>query len=204
MQFNEEKFDMTVMRSYFNEIFEYKNMVSYAIRDSISSLLFWRPQVKTGNGHFPLHSFVAFYACINFVERPRLILPFFFFSIAWVMLACMSSRMNHPSPWSQCNSFIYYLDIMRFGRSSDAFAKDIAPHTNDVEAKAYNDAWAARKEKDRILAATKAELDQKMNEIGNERIRTELQTMLPVGLQLELLARLDRWQSMIGGEPVMH
>ncbi|KAI2512698.1 Protein kinase C conserved region 2 [Fragilaria crotonensis] len=51
----EDKFDLTVCRSYINEIFEYKRRLSYAISDSLYSLMFWRGQVEFFSIFLPIH-----------------------------------------------------------------------------------------------------------------------------------------------------
>mmetsp|Transcript_16546 Transcript_16546/g.24553 ORF Transcript_16546/g.24553 Transcript_16546/m.24553 type:complete len:96 (-) Transcript_16546:460-747(-) len=91
-------------------------MLSYAVSDSFRSLMFWRGQVKG----LPLHSLVFFSVGVHVVEHPRYIPSFVFFTLAWILLACQLNRCDHPSPWSKCHSFLYYLKILLKMEDSNA------------------------------------------------------------------------------------
>jgi C2 domain len=96
---NEQPFDLTIVRSYVNEILEYKQAISYGIGDAVQSLLFWRGQVRIGTDLLiPLHSFLFFCMMTTLVERPYLFPSFLLLSSAWIMIAAQTQRQQHPSP----------------------------------------------------------------------------------------------------------
>jgi hypothetical protein len=191
---NEEKFDLTVTRSYVNEIFEYKASVRYAIVDTMKSLMFWHGQVEICSVMVPIHSLLFFTMATRLVERPQLIVPYSLLGVAWIMLANLSLRRHHPSPWNRCPSFLQYIHILRTGQSSIPI-KSIKEFEGDEAAKEYDDAWMKRLEEDRKLAEKQAELLQEINAIGDDNIHTEVsQGAIPI----DLLARLARYQATIG------
>lgn len=96
---NEQSFDLTVTRSYINEILGYKRALSYCCGDAVRSLIFWRGQVAVCNIRLPLHSFLFFCCATTLVEHPALAPSFFLLSVAWIMLAAQTQRRQHPSPW---------------------------------------------------------------------------------------------------------
>lgn len=49
---DEEVFEMALFRSHINELLTQKRYMTYAIKDAISSLVYWRGQVKVGNVSF--------------------------------------------------------------------------------------------------------------------------------------------------------
>jgi hypothetical protein len=192
---NEEKFDLTVARSYVNEIFEYKAAVSYAIGDALKSLMFWRGQVEIFSIMVPIHSLVFYVMATTLVERPQLIVPYTLLGIAWTMLATLSLRRHHPSPWERCPSFLQFLHILRTGRSSVP-VKSVKVHEGAEAAEAYEEAWKKRLEEDRMIAARKAELLKEINDIGDANIHTQISTAGPI--PLDLLMRLSRYQAIVG------
>lgn len=115
---NDEKFDLTVLRSYINEIMEYKTILQYCLSDTLQSLVFWRGQVKVMKLHLPIHSYLFFWACTTIIEKPHMIVPFVLLGIAWIMLASLTLRLQHPSPWNRCPTFWEYLEVLCNGRSS--------------------------------------------------------------------------------------
>jgi len=193
----EENFDLTILRSYINELFEYKTNISYSISDSFASLMYWRGQVKVGTIFLPLHSAIFFVVSTFVIERPHLLPAMFFFSLAWIMLANMGSRMNHPSPWAKCNTFFHFFTILVNGKSeTSASHATINSMENFRDAAEYDYAWEKRVEDDWATSVKNAELNEKINnEIGNENIQTKVSSMI----EIELLTRLGRWQNIIGG-----
>ena len=186
---------MVLLRSYINEIFDYKQSVSYSIGDSFSSLVFWRGQVKVGYLNLPLHSAIAFFIGIYAVERPHLLPSLIFLGIALAMLANMTARAQHPSPWRRCISFWHYLTILRNDRPPLSVRK-IRAGEGSKEAEAYEGAWIRRIEADTEAAAKQWQLQQELNEIGNERIETKDESF-----HIDPLARLLPYQLRIAGEP---
>jgi hypothetical protein len=193
---NEENFDLTVTRSYITEILEYKSALDYGIRDSLQSLVFWRGQVEVFSVLLPVHSFVFFCSASTLVERPYMIVPFTFLGIAWIMLATLTRRRQHPSPWHSCPSFWHYLTLLRTGESPRPITS-ITEYEGSEAAQAYDQAWSKRLEEDRKVAEKKAELQLHLDSIGDENISTKADwgAILP----LDLLNRLGRYQGIIGG-----
>lgn len=191
----EEKFDMTVTRSYINELFEYKAAFGYALSDTFESLIFWRGQVEFFSVMVPLHSFLFFYMATDMVERPQMIVSYSLLCVAWVMLATLTIRRQHPSPWNSCPSFWHYLHILRTGKAPTPVTM-IEEHEGAKEAKAYEDSWKARLEEDRLVAEQRFKLQKELNEIGDDNISTKIS--LQGAIPLDILARLTRWQGMAG------
>ena len=192
---NEENFDLTVTRSYINEILEYKSAMSYGIRDSLQSLIFWRGQVEVFSVLLPVHSLIFFCSALTLLERPSLIFPFTFLSIAWIMLATLTLRRQHPSPWHGCPSFLHYLTLLRTGESPRPITS-IKESEGSEAAQAYDQAWSKRLEEDRKVAEKKAELQVHLDSIGDENISTisSLGSIIP----LDLLNRLQHYQGILG------
>lgn len=192
---NEEKFELTVVRSYINEIFAYKSALSYAVADTVGSLMFWRGQVQFCGFFMPLHSFVFFTMATNLVERPQLIVPFTLIGVGWIMLACLEVRRQHPSPWHRCPSFWHFLTLLREGKSN-APILSIKEFEGDKAAQGYEQEWGKRLEEDRKVAEKRAALQQEIDAIGDDTISTKLSNAGPI--PLELLNRLGRYQRIIG------
>jgi len=192
---NLEKFDTTLTRSYVNEMFEYKAAIGYAVSDSFRSLILWRGQVEVFSVMLPLHSLVFFVSSTRLVERPQLIVPYSLLGVAWMMIANLTMRRQHPSPWQRRLSFLDYLNILRTGESSVPI-KCIREFEGAEEAKAYELAWKKRVDKDRKIALKKAELLQEISDIGDVNIHTEVsnQGLIPV----DIMNRLGRYQGILG------
>ena len=151
---------------------ETKRFLFYAIGDSIDSLLMWRGQVQVGPLSLPLHSAIAFFGGIYIVERPHLIPGFFFLSIAWIMLASMSHRMQHPSPWKRVKPLSYYLSMLLNGKSfiTQPVIKKGEGYVDTIK---LNANWKNRIETD-VDAVWKAwELDQELEKVANEMLHTK-------------------------------
>jgi len=191
---NEETFDLTVTRSYINEILEYKASIRYAVVDSLKSLMFWRGQVEFFSVMVPIHSLVFYTMATRLIERPQLIVPFSLLGVAWIMLATLSLRRHHPSPWERCPSFLQFVHILRTGKSAIPVSS-VKEYEGAEAAKQLELARKKRLDEDRELAEKRAALLQEINDIGDDNIHTKVsQGAIP----LDLLMRLARYQAMIG------
>lgn len=121
----------------------------------------------------PIHSFCAFFIAIYLVERPQLIPSFFFFALAWLMLASLGYRRRSPDVWARCKEFPEMGKCLVLGNSR-APPHSIKAYENYEKAKAFADAWKKRIIDDEE-AATKAyeeqvrrqeEYEREMEEIG--------------------------------------
>jgi len=193
---NEEKFDLTVLRSYINEIFEYKMLLSYIFFDSLVSLVFWKGQVELLGMLMPIHSFLFFCAGCILVERPYMLPSFLLLTVAWVLLAGMSSQRHHPSPWMRCQSFQHYLQILVTGKSSLS-TKRIAPREGWEATQAYDKAWEDRMARDQKIRDEKYARVKELNDIGDDKISTKTDGML---IPVDLLVRMARYQGIIGSK----
>jgi hypothetical protein len=192
---SEEKFDLTVTRSYINEILQYRRHLSYAIGDGLRSLIFWRGQVRVFGIMLPVHSFLFFCSSLTLVERPYLLPSFWLLSVAWVMMATGTQRQQHPSPWYRCPSFWQYVEVLRTGRSSLRI-RNIKSREGSKATDAYDAAWNERVAKDLDAATKRAEMKKQLDDMGSEQIHTKMVAgnVIPI----ELLGRLARYQGMIG------
>ncbi|CAJ1937033.1 unnamed protein product [Cylindrotheca closterium] len=208
---NEESFDLTVTRSYINEILCYKRKLYYAIRDSFFSLVFWRGQVDIagdGTTKVPLYSFLFFVGACHLIENPHLVVPFTLLSISFIMMASHTQRIQHPSPWKRCQSIWHFVDIL-LGDLTKSPANAADPKSNlasgvsvkaferHQEAEAYEKSLQDRVELDVLREQKRFELQQELENYGNENISTAVNNagmLLPPDLQ----ARLTRWQGIIG------
>ena len=110
------------------------------------------------------------------------------------MLANLTLRRHHPSPWQRCPSFLQYLHLLRTGKSSVPITS-VKEYEGAEEAKKYEDAWKKRLEEDRMIAARKAEMMQEISDIGDVNIHTQVsQGPIPI----DLLNRLARYQAIVG------
>ena len=190
---NEEKFDLTVFRSYINEIFEYKRHIGYSVSDAIGSLIFWRGQVEIVGIFLPLYSVVFFILSAIIIERPYMFPAFFLLCVAGVMLANMRYRLAHPSPWVSCPSFWHFTNILWTGHSNISVLR-IDAKENYEEEQVFENAWKKRIETDMKAAEKRAEMEQQLYDIGDETIHTEVKG----GITMELLDRLGRYQGYVG------
>ena len=99
---NLQKFDLQVMKSYKNELEGYLSLI-YFVTKAVVTVVLWR-----GHREFrflgmkfkpPVHSMVAFVMGIFLIENFDYLPSFFFFSIAWLLLATNELRQSNPSPW---------------------------------------------------------------------------------------------------------
>lgn len=206
----EEKFDLTVTRSYINEILEYKRALSYTIRDSVVSLMFWRGQVDLFGEKkikVPLYSFLFFVGASHLVEKPHLIVPFVLFSIAFMMMSRLTIKQQHPSPWHRCPSISQYIEILARSyldapgetmKSPKYAGTEIKAFQGDQEARAYEASIKKRLERDLKRAEEKAELQQSIERLGDDNISTEVSVSGGIIIPVDLQKRLARYQGYIG------
>lgn len=119
----------------------------YYVEDSIISLLMWRPQSHVSlmgkEIGIPTHSIIAFVCFASLVEKPQFLPSFFFFSVAWFLIAVMSFRRQAPDPWARCKSFGECFNMLVLGKSM-APPDLIKPHENIHETRATIDEWQQR------------------------------------------------------------
>lgn len=189
----EDTFDLTVARSYVNEIFEYKSALSYCFNDALRSLLFWEGQVRFCGLWLPVHSLLLFVWGTVLLERPHLFPSFILLSVAWTMLATQTSSRQHPSPWRRCPSFGHYVKTLYYGKSPLAM-RQIGVNEGAAKAEAYEQQWRDRLEKDQKVAQARLALQEEIDLIGDESIHTKASNG---GIPLDLLLRCARYQKLL-------
>jgi len=190
----EEKFDVTVMRSYINEIFEYKAAFGYAVADGFASIIFWRGQVEICSIMVPIYSLLFFCMAADFVERPYMFVPYFCFGVAGMMLGNLSVRRHNPSPWNRCPSFWHFIHTLTTGKAPTLY-ESINVNEGHEKALAYEKAWYDRVEQDLLLAEKRLKLQQELDKAGDDNISTKTS---PSAIPVDILARLTRYQGMAG------
>jgi len=190
---NPTHFNTTLTRSYVNELFEYKRNIGYVVKDALKSLVFWRGQVKVFSIMLPVHSMVFFLGSSRLVEKPQLIVPYSLLGGAWIMLASLTIRRQHPSPWQRRLSFMDYLDILRTGKASTK-VKYIKEFEGAEDAEKYELAWKKRVDRDLKMTLKKAELVKQISEIDvGIETKVENSSLIPA----DLLNRLGRYQGIM-------
>ena len=168
-----------------------KRFLFYALGDSFDSLLMWRGQVQVGSTVLPLHSAIAFLSGIYVVERPHLAPGFFFFTLAWAMIASMAHRRHHPSPWQRVKPFSYFLSILLSGRSFIT-SPLIEEGTGHEETLILNANWKNRIETDIDAVWKKWELDQELEKVAKQIVHTQEKKVIGTPVDL-LLAPLESY-----------
>eukprot|EP00804_Cyclotella_cryptica_P025385 CCRYP_016517-RB/>CCRYP_016517-RB protein AED:0.00 eAED:0.00 QI:485/1/1/1/0/0/2/1112/991 len=185
---DDEVFEMRVFRSHINEIMTAKRTLTYVVSDAMTSIIFWRGQVKVGNAWLPLHSAIVFYFSVCVVERPQLLPSFFFFACGWVMMASMFRREMHPNPWRRGHPFSYYWNILIYGESMYV-PKPIQPLEGYKETLKYEKIRQDRLDEDEARWAKQAELDAKVKNISDDSIiRTKAKANAPLTDPISSLA----------------
>jgi hypothetical protein len=188
---NEDKDDITLLRSYVNEMLELKRFLLYAINDAFTSLIMWRGQLQVGKLMIPANSAMAFFGGIYVVENPHLIPGCFFLTIAWIMIASLNSRMHHPNPWHRTMPFSYYLSLAILGKANSPQV-EIKPMEFDEQSTKYEINWQTRIETDLNAVNKRWELQLEMDKIGNENLETQEKIRKvsadPVAIAMESLA----------------
>lgn len=197
-------FAIRAISSYLTEILSYQIILFY-ISEALYSVLLWRNHyditilIPFYNSHpsndtsfinkyfksirfdFPLHSILAFIAGITLVENNGLIVPYFFGSIAWLMLALSEFENDNPSPWYKCKHFIEFVTTLISGRSC-LFPTDIKPHEKEKESLEYMSQMEDRKLEVQQEAQIAFEENEKMvkeqsqHEIQIAKLDTDIST----------------------------
>ena len=150
---------------------ELKTHLFYCIGDALKSLVFWRGQVKIGTLYLPIHSACAFVGGLYLVDRPHLLPSFFFLGIAWVMLASMKYRSQHPSPWYRTKDFLHYVSVL-INIKYPYTKTTIRAMEGEKEASNLRANWNNRVEVDTNKRMKIRELQEEMDGIANEAIHT--------------------------------
>lgn len=173
LQYNEDFYDIKLLRSYVNEILELKRFLFYAVGDACHSLIMWNGQVQVGNLFLPLHSVFAFLTGVYIVERPHLIPGYFFICIAWIMFATMIQRIQHPSPWKRTLPFYYFLSILIYGNDAVMDHDDIPAYQGHDENEKFDDYWSNRILKDFDMSNKIWEIQKEIEQLGNQDLHTK-------------------------------
>lgn len=120
--------------------------------------------------------------------------PYTFLCIAWMMLANLTMRRQHPSPWNTCPSFWHYLHILWTGKAPTPVVA-IKEFQGAKQAQAYENAWASRIQQDQAIAEHRWKLQQELTQIGDDNISTKTAVS---AIPLDMLVRLARWQGIVG------
>lgn len=166
------------------------------VKEALITLLFWRGHhsVMVGGKGFllPAHSMVAFVVGVLVVEYPRLIPSFYFLAIAWLLLATMMFRRDHPNSWYRCKTFF---DMLAAVVQGDSFPPaQIAPRQDEQAILAYEEEWQrkvdrefkAAEEAKQVAAEDADEAERVAEIIGNadNDISTKKKVGFPVSVDL--------------------
>lgn len=171
---NEDKYDIQLLKSYVYEMLDLKRDMKYVVKDSLSSLVMWRGQVKISEKiYLPIHSMIAFTVGTYVIERPHLLPSCFFLSLAWIMLASMTYRHCHPSPWHHTINFTDYFNMLTERSSSSERKTEIRKSYNKNEIEKFVCNWEHRLKTDYDASWKEWELQLEMDRIGCEDLNTE-------------------------------
>ena len=129
------------------------------------------------------------------VEKPQLIVPFSLLGVGWFMLAHLTVRQQHPSPWNRIPPISHFVYLLRTGKAHTPVTA-IKEYEGHKEALAYEETFQKRVEEDAKLAEKQAELQQEIDSKYNDDIATKMAT---AAIPLDLLNKLGRVQGIIGG-----
>jgi hypothetical protein len=168
---------------YVEELQSYK-VLQYYVMDAAISLLFWRGQVPFMGIYLPVHSLVAFLAGITLCERPTLYPSYFFFGIAWFLLAVQIDRNCSANPWTKSKTFIGLLSALATGKSISGPLGTIEAHQNEKESKEEAELLKSRLEKAKKEAEETQEAQMKllqeheamMANVGDQTADTDIST----------------------------
>jgi len=194
------------MKAHLSELSHHYTSLSYAISDTFDSLTMWRGQVTiTVFGLslcLPLHSAIAFFGGLHLVDRPHLLPASLFLSVAWISLACMNKRIDHPSPWRRTFSFMHYLSILFYNKPSSTTPYQSSSIDNCIhkdqqlirvdeghkETLLIEQAWQKRLAANLDQANEAYYLQEELNQIKNMDWRTKENKLDPVSKAFEVLA----------------
>jgi len=187
---NETSYNLGNMMSSYMELMEYQTVLSY-LMEGFYAVFLWRGHYgldvylpcksdsnsedakwkfdcfKKNKIYLPLYSMVLFVGGVTLVESPTLCIPYFFGTIACIMLALQSLRNNNPSPWVATKTFDDYLSVLLYGKQLSIQKKvDIKPNENKEEAALYRKELEdrllkeAEEREEQFLEYTKAQEEQ--------------------------------------------
>ena len=216
------RFDLTVTRSYLNELLEYKMYLGFVLGDAIHSLLYWKGQVPCLGLRLPLHSFLLFCSAATLVERPQMFPAFLLLSVAWILWASSAQRQEHPSPWFRGPTIWDFLRILRTGQAPPLLSSSVSsstcsqeqqqcriqPWERNPETEAYDRYWQERvdrRNEDLDAAVKRAAIIKhlKNKEASSDELDENQSTPVPSSMAerlipVEWLVRLGLWQGKIG------
>ena len=200
---DEENFEMNLFRSHINELLTQKRYLMYAITDGLKSLIYWRGQVRIGGVWVPLYSAVVFFYMTHVVENPHLIPSSILFGCGWILVANMTQRTNHPSPWHRGHSFAYYMHILIHGKPHAA-EKGVRIKSNQgqEEHSKLEEVWKQRLADEDADYAKQVDLDAKIKTItdgANVRTRTKAKLAIVDPISALAGARLLPYQQRLAG-----
>lgn len=148
---NLQRMDMKAIYSYKTELEEYLSAFNLVGRAAVTVFL-WRGHVSfPGTAiKLPLHSLIAYTLASYLIENWDRLPAFFFFSIAWFLLAANEHRYRHPSPWNRPMSFVGMWQALLFGDTVQPAS--IADHENEGALRRYEQALLKRQEEKRAAA----------------------------------------------------
>ena len=193
---------MAVCLSYWHEISDFMSSTINSIKDGLTSLIFWRGQVKIGNYQLPIYSALFFLSGIGIMVKPDLSLAMFFFSLAGIMMACMGERLKHPSPWKHCNSFAHFLRILLFNSSSSKYTdlKIDADQFSESESE-FMIAQLDKTKRDMILKEERQKLQKNLNkQIEDINVDTKDTNITLLKIEIGLMQTLARIQEQVHGK----
>lgn len=191
----EEKFSWPVTKSYIFEILEYWRNLKFYIGECFWSLVFWRGQVEIFNARLPVHSALLFASGCILVETPTLIVSFYLLFIAWFFLATMNHRLENPSPWKMCTSFLDYLEILATNQAPRHVKDRVLPSEYREISQEYENTLKNWREEYEDELDSRYAMEEKLMSIGDENIHTEIANQL---IPVDLLERLGRYQGILG------
>eukprot|EP00980_Cylindrotheca_fusiformis_P028588 scaffold22613_cov126-Cylindrotheca_fusiformis.AAC.8 len=165
------------------ELTSYK-FITYYLADAVISLLLWRGQVPFFGGKFwvPVHSMIAFYAAVTFVENPTLGFAYFWFGNAWLLLAIQSWRNTTPLAWNRIMPFGRILMMMILNKAAspetipvnfrEEEAVEFENHMQERIRKAEEAAMRRYEENQRMMAEHEAETAD-LDQVGETDISTK-------------------------------
>merc|ERR1711933_201685 len=137
----EQGYSIATITACCYELLSFYNFFLHYIYDALITVLLWRGTftvtVKEKKYCIPLHSMIVFVAGITFVENVKLIVPYFFGSIALLMLTLLELQNRNPSRWHKCKSLQEFLEMVIYADTSKYAQSDIKPGENVYEAMSY-------------------------------------------------------------------
>ena len=159
------KFNLTLLRSYINELRECKNDTLYSIQNALHSIFFWKGQVRlpfTTNIYIPLHSLIAYISALYLVDHPHLLPGCFFLSISWVLLINLSHKCEHPSPWHRVHTTLYhFFSIVMYDSRPLEYVR-IHGKQGWKETQEYQQHWINRMENDAMKQEQQQQQEQQL------------------------------------------